>query len=246
MTTTITATQTASVIAGLVDTSSFLATLSTDVESAALIRFQVSANLYFTYPLYLNIALGGTHSGSTETYTVLVSEDWNQFPTLVSGLLDAEDVPEPAYSLGSGPYYEVGTIEVDEYESPTTAIEIDLAILGQRVLTKSQDYSDPWAGSLVFWVVAEQANIFAGINVNAENLPTLSAYTTIDYTNRDTGTRGIVSSRWDRCQVSGLKVPHGEMVQDGYRNILVRSDSYDPPEPEPMEWDDRPDDNEVI
>ena len=246
MTTTITATQTASVIAGLVDTSSLLATLSTDVESAALFRFQVSANLYFTYPLYLNIALGGTHSGSTETYTVLVSEDWNQFPTLTSGSLAADTVPEPVYSLGTGAYYEVGTIEVDEYESPTTAIEIDLAVLGQRVLTKSQDYTDPWAGSLVFWVVAEQANILAGININDENQPTLTAYSTIDYANRDTGSRGIKASRWDRCPVSGLKIPHAEMIQDGFREILVAPDSYDPPEPEPMEWDDRPDDNEVL
>ena len=244
MTTTITATQTASVSSGTVTTPAILAVLSAGTERAALVRFQISANLYFTYPLYLNLVFGGTPSGSTETYKILVSEDWNQFPTLASGALSPTTVPEPAYSLGTGPYYEVGTVSMTSYG--TKAIEIDLAVLGQRVLTKSQDYTDPWAGSLVFWVIAEQTNALAVLSFSALNTPTLSAYTTIDYANRDTGTRGINSSRWDRCPVSGLKVPHGEMVQDGYRNILVRSDSYDPPEPEPMEWDDRPDDNEVI
>ena len=35
------------------------------------------------------------------------------------------------------------------------------------------------------------------------------------------------------------------MILDGWRNTLVSPDSYDPPEPEPREWEDYEDPNEM-
>lgn len=244
MTTTYTPTQTASFIATLVDptTNPLLSDLRNS--AAALFRFQLPTDLYFLHTLSLDVTFIGTFGGSggtntSETFNVVMLTDPDAISTLTFGNLDLSLCPEPAYLFGTAPYAELGSVTLTAYGA--ASFNLDLAIV-TRIMSASTSPTNTWNGSLLLWVVAEQDSGLGGLSTTA----TLTAYDTITYANRDTGSRGIHSSRWARCPVSGLKVPRGEMVLDGYRNILVAPDSYDPPEPESREWDDITEPNEDL
>lgn len=244
MTTTYTPTQTASFIATLVDPTTNPLLVDLTNSAAALFRFQLSTDTYFLHTLSLDVTFIGTFGGSlgtntTETFNVLVLTDPDAISTLSYGSLDLSLCPEPAYLYGTASYVEIGTTTLTEYGA--VSFNLDLATI-TRIMSASTSPTNTWNGSLLLWVVAEQDSGLGGMSTTA----TLTAYDTITYANRDTGSRGLQSSRWTRCPVSGLKVPRGEMVLDGYRNILVAADSYDPPEPDAREWDDITEPNEDL
>ena len=230
MTVTYNTAETASCIATFIDTTTLTLPLDPATGSAALFRFQIpSTNTYFIYPLYLNITIGGTFVGPTETFNVVMLKDPIP-PTLGIGItLDPDEVPSAIVALATGEYHALGSVTLSAYAS--VAIELDLAMVTE-IMASSTSYTDPWAGSLLFWVYGAQSNPLCG----ASRTATLTAYDTIDYANRDTGTPGLKSSRWDRCPVTGLKIPRGEMVMDGYRKILVHPKGWDPEEPEALDW----------
>ena len=242
MTTTYTPTQTASFATTLVDPTTNPLPSDLTNSTAALFRFQLPTDLYFLHTLSLDVTFIGTFGGmggtnTSETFNVVMLTDPDAISTLTYGNLDLSLCPEPAYLFGTAAYAELGSVTLTTYGA--ASFNLDLAIV-TRIMSASTSPTNTWNGSLLLWVVAEQDSGLGGLSTIA----TLTAYDTITYTNRDTGSRGINSSRWTRCPVSGLKVPRGEMVLDGYRNILVASDSYDPPEPESLEWDDFNEPNE--
>jgi hypothetical protein len=249
MTVTYTAVQTASLISvfGLstvtLQSGSIPVAIGGIFDFAAMIRFQLPPNLYFTSTLDFTLTFsgGGPFGGPlgllTETYNVVVLRDLNLIPTLVNGSLAANLIPSAAVTYGTGAYYELGTITLTDY-SAAVPVSLDLATLTGE-MTKNLSYTNPWAGNLLLWIVAEQDD-YASVS----HIAPLTAYDTLNYANRDTGSRGINSTRWDRCPKTGLKIPRGEMILDGYEKILVHPIAYDPEETESMDWDNLPEENE--
>ena len=186
MTVSYTPDQKAQIIANVVaiQTSSF--TIS-NLPAAGLFRFDLSTNIMFNYPLEFNLTLVPGYE-----YFVLLPTDTDSISTLTNGALASTLIPS-AYASGL-----FGTAESYELarETPTSAshsFTLDLALVS-RFLSTSQQYSNPWNGSLLLWVCTD------GLGGTTSG-PTLSAYGTIDYDNRDTGSPGINSSRWSRCPV---------------------------------------------
>lgn len=228
--------QTASIILTTVDTTALSpAASSTPTASAVLYRFSLDTNVSFLYPVTLDVTVSGI-SGS-ETFYLLVMDDPDGIATLTNGALSASLIPEDFSSLvGTAGSYEIGRETFTS--SGSVSFDIDMAELA-RFMSTSLDYTNTWNGSLTIWLCAT-ANSAATWSLT----PTITAYDAITYTNRDTGSRGLESSKWSRCPVSGFKVPHGKMVMDGFRSVLVHPDFYDPPEPEAFEWSDRENPNE--
>lgn len=237
MTVTYSPAQTAGVAVTTVDTSVSSPQASSLIPTGCLFRFSLSANLYLFNPIYLNVSLDSI-SGSEEFFVLVVS-DGDAFTTLSNGALAASLVPSAYSSVhGTAESYELARETFTT--SGSKSIELDAALL-TRFMSSSTAPTSAWNGSLVLWLCASQTSFGAWSNA------TLTAYNSIDYANRDTGGPGRKSSRYSRCPVSGIKVPRGEMVLDGYRGILVHPDAYDPPEPEPREWgDDSTGDNEDL
>ena len=232
-------TQTASFAATQVDPTTSPLPVDAGLSLAALLRFQLSTNLYFIHTLDLTFTLQGTPTDN-EIFNVYLITDPDMHGTLVYGNLPATDYPSTIYLAGTAPTELVSTKVLSTYGEVT--FSLDLAKI-TSVMSASTSSSNIWNGSLLFWVQGEGNNADRAV---AKVAPiTLTAYDTIEYLNRDTGTRGDESSRWDRCPVSGRKIPHGKMVKDGYRGILVHPDSHDPEEPEATEFDDYPEENET-
>lgn len=232
-------TQTASFIATLVDPTTNPLPVDYGTNAAALIRFQFSTTIYFISTLTLTFTLQGTPSGS-EVYNIYLVTDPDMHGTLVFGNLADTDYPSAIYTPGTATAEIVSTKTISTYGAVT--FDLDLAKI-TSLMSASTSPTNIWNGSLLFWVQGVGSNI--NRTITSLHTIALTAYDTIDYPNRDTGSRGDESSRWDRCPVSGLKIPRGKMVVDGYRGILVHPDSYDPEEPEATEFTDYPDENEA-
>lgn len=228
-------TQSAQIIASTVDTTIVSGAIANfSFPAAALFRFALTPGTYFTYPAYLTATL--SLSGGDEEFYILVMADGDGISTLSSGTLSASQIPSEYSSLyGTADSYELARETVSE--AGEVSFELDLAVL-TRFMTTSLSYDSPWNGSLLLWLCSSSDALGSWSNA------TFDAYSQVDYPNRDTGGPGIHSSRYSRCPVTGLLIPRGEMVLDGWRGILVHPDAYDPPEPEPREWDDYPDPNE--
>lgn len=236
MTTTIATTQTGQIAVTTVDTTTMPLSVSAFLPAAALYRFQLSTTTYFTYPLEFTATISSV-SGEEEFF-ILILKDPDIISLLSNGVLAADSVPE-AFS----PIH--GTAESFELARKTITVagaitfNLDLAYV-TRIMASSTAYLGGWNGSLLLWLCAEQQSLGSWSNAS------MSAYGVVDYPNRDTGGPGLHRSRYSRCPVSGIKVPRGKMVLDGYRGILVHPDAYDPPEPEAREWDDIVDENEGL
>lgn len=227
-------TQTALFFATLVEPSS-APVLNTD--AAGLFRFQLPTNLYFVETLTLTVTFTGSMSFASESFDVLLLADPTALTSLVYGNISISLCPQPAYLFGTASYHRLGGTTVTSYT--TTTINLDLAKVTQ-VITTSTHPTTAWTGSLLLWVVPLQDSASGGLSTTA----TLTAANIVEYTNRDTGSRSDNPSRLERCPVTGLRARRGEMVRDGYRDILVHPTAYDPPEPEPLDWDTYPEDNE--
>ncbi len=198
--------------------------------SAVLYRFQLSPNLYFCTSLTLDTNITSL-TISPSTFKILITADPDAIATIGNGEVLAAGVIPSAYSTiaGVASSYELASKTITS--SGSVSFDLDLAVL-TRFMSSSLSYDNIWNGSLLLWLVASQGST----TDSWSNVPVLTAAEVIDYPNRDTGTSGNATSRWDRCPVSGRKIPHDEMVMDGFRHILVHPDSYDPEEPEPMDW----------
>ena len=231
--------QTASIITTTLDTTALSLPVNGNpaLTSGALFRFALSTNLSFLYPVTFTATCSSGLVG-TETFRILLMSDPDGISTLTNGVLTAAQIPEAYNTLfGDADSFVLATTSISTMGA--IAFDIDMVKLAQ-FMSASLSYTDIWNGSLVLWLITDAISA----SVWSPSGATLTAYDAIDYTNRDTGTPGLESSRWTRCPISGLKIPHGKLVTDGFRSILVSPDEYDPPEPEPFDWTDRDEQNE--
>jgi hypothetical protein len=230
------ATQSASIIVTTVDTTIVSGAFANfSLPAAALFRFALTPGTYFTYPCTFTATLAT--SGGDEEFYILVTNDGDGISTLTNGALDASLVPSE-YSSVHGTADSIELARETVSAAGEVEFELDLEIL-TRFMATSTRYDSPFNGSLTLWLCSsdDALGLWTG--------GTLNAYSRVDYTNRDTGGKGIQSSRYTRCPISGLLIPKGEMILDGYRGIHVHPEFWDPEEPEPREWgDEHPDANE--
>lgn len=239
MTTSYSVDQTGVLVTTTIDTAIPLSASTISDPQTIILRFIIPENRYFISTLTLRATLTGLTTNPSTFFVQRLTDTTLHVP-IASGVVNVAEIPEgcSASGLATGEAVEVGRTTITE--DGTVEIDLDLADITE-MMTSDLSYESQWSGSLVLWVSAAQdsaLDVWSDIS--------LVAYSVIDYANRDTGSRGIESSRWDRCPVTGLKIPRGKMVMDGYRNILVHPSAYDPPEPDPMEWDDIEEPNEGL
>lgn len=197
---------------------------------AALYHFSLSPNIAFISTLTLDTVLTG--SG---TYFVLVLDAPDLFSALPNGALLPSQIPA-AYSVVQGT---AASIELARSTLTSGAVRfnLDLALL-TRFMSTSLNYSGGWNGHLVLWLCAAPGDS------GSFTQPVLTAFDTLDRPNRDTGRSGEPpGSRVSRCPVTGLMVSRQRMVTDGWREVKVHPLAYDPPEPEPLNFEDFPEED---
>lgn len=233
MTTTFTPT-TALCLLGNLDPTSLNGIVSSSLTSSCWLKLSgLSSGLYMVEYLKLYLTINASSSGGT--FRVLLPSSSTYDYTFSAGAVSSANLtPEEGGTLDA---LVLATKTFSAASSGTIEVTLDLSEV-TRVMGGSG-----WAGKLNFRVVPYGT---CDLNISLDSSrPYFTTAGTIDYPNRFTGNRGIQSSRWSNCPITGQRVPRGEMVLDGYRGILVHPDNYDPPEPDPVEFgDDIPDPSE--
>lgn len=228
MTVAYTPTQSAQVLINTVNTGTTSNILVSSFPAAALYRWDFSPGLALLSPVTLSVTVGSLTPGSI--FKILLTTDTDVTSTLVDGALPASLIPS-AYIVaptGTATSYELAS--TTPTAAGTITFDLDLSSLA-RYMAMALNYTHPWNGSLLLWLVT------ANGSGNFTDL-TMTAYSAIDYHNRDTGRQGFENARGriGRCPVTGFASPVDEWTRDGYRGIMVSKQAYDPPEPPPRIW----------